>query len=444
MQANLRSMEPHTSLKIERIVAGGWGLTHVGSKVTFVRGVLPEELVTITPEDSRQAYQFATLDKVQELSPDRVQAPCPVYQQCGGCQFQHIRYDAQLRYKQQMLEEAFARIGQVTVQEMFPPIPSPFPYEYRRWIRFSVFQAQKTFHLGFVQKRSHKPVEASACLLIPESIHVVVEDIKARLGTMARLPAFLSSLEVRSSAAFGSHLVMLKSPKLFQGQAESLLKAFQDIPAVAGCVVTAGAPPTGRKHAPVRLVSGEDHLFEQFQDMAFRISDRSFMQANWAIYAMIYQTLEEWIGTWAGVRVLELFAGVGCLGLSLARKGAMATVVEENPFAVADARKSASVNHIGRCRFRPSTAEDFLQQVEPNDYDVILVDPPRTGLSKTCVESLLLTKAARIYYLSCDAPSLARDAKRLCAGGYQINRVQLFDMFPQTAHIETLVEFTHQ
>jgi 23S rRNA (uracil1939-C5)-methyltransferase len=437
-------MEHHSSLKIERIVAGGWGLTHVGSKVTFVRGVLPEELVTITSGDSRQGYQYATLDQVQELSPDRVVAPCSVYAHCGGCQFQHIRYDAQLRYKQQMLEEAFSRIGQLSVQEFLPPIPSPFPYEYRRWIRFSVFQEQKAFHLGFVQERSHKSVKGSGCLLFPESIRLVVEEITARLGTMSRLPELLSTLEVRASGAFGSHLIILKSPRLHQGQAESILKAFQDIPSVAGCVITAAAPPTRRKHAPVRLVRGEDHLFEQFQDMAFRISDRSFMQANWAVYAMIYQTLEEWLGDCAGVRVLELFAGIGCLGLSLARKGAKTTVVEENPFAVADARKSASVNHIGRCRFRPSTAEDFLSQVQHDEYDVILVDPPRTGLSKTCVETLIQTKVPRIFYVSCDAPSLARDAKRLCAAGYQMSRVQLFDMFPQTAHIETLVEFTRQ
>ena len=99
-----------SSYKIERIVAGGWGLTHIESKVMFVRGVLPDELVTITPEASQKGYQFATLDKVKEVSPDRITAPCPVYEQCGGCQFQHVRYEAQLRYKQQMLEEAVAKL----------------------------------------------------------------------------------------------------------------------------------------------------------------------------------------------------------------------------------------------------------------------------------------------------------------------------------------------
>lgn len=434
-------MELHSPLKIERIVAGGWGLTHIGSKVTFVRGVLPDEMVTIKPEASRQGYQFAILDQVQEVSPDRINAPCPVYEQCGGCQFQHVRYEAQLRYKQQMLEEAFSRIGKVSVQEFLPPVPSPFPYEYRRWIRFTVFQDQKTFRLGFLRERSHQPVESSGCLLIPESLRLVVEELKNRLGSLSRLPAFLSSVEVRTSAAFGNQLLIVKSPKLNQGQAESLFEIFQNIPSVSGCVVTAAVPPGRRKHTPVHLVHGDDHVFEQFQDLAFRISDRSFMQGNWSVYAMIYQTLEEWLGECSQVRILELFAGVGCLGLSLARKGALVTLVEENPYAIGDARKSASLNHIGRCRFRSSTAEHFLEGVEPQEYEVIVVDPPRTGLSKSCVESMIQVRPERIFYLSCDAASLARDAHRLCTAGYQIHRAQLFDMFPQTAHIETLVEF---
>lgn len=437
-------MDLHPPLKIERIVAGGWGLTHIESKVTFVRGVLPDEMVTLKPGASHQGYQFANLDQILKTSPDRIAAPCSVYEQCGGCQFQHVRYDAQLRFKQLMLKEAFLRIGKVASPEFLPPLPSPFPYEYRRWVRFSLFHDGKRFQLGFLEERSRKPVESTECLLIPESLRLVVEELKIRLGALYKMPAFLSTLEVRGSAAFGSQLLILKSPQLNQGQAQALLGIFQDIPSVAGCIVAAAAPPSRRTHSPIRLVNGEDHIFEQFHDTAFRIGDRSFMQANWSVYAMVFQTLEEWLGDCAGMRILELFAGVGCLGLSLARNGALVTLVEENPFAIADARKTASVNHIGRSRFRPSTAEEFLVKTKPNEYDVVLLDPPRAGLSKSCLESLIQVKPAKIFYLSCDAASLARDVQRLSGGGYQLGRVQLFDMFPQTAHIETLVELQLQ
>ena len=142
-------MELSSPLKIERIVAGGWGLAHVGSKVTFVRGVLEDEMVTVTPAESRQGYQFATVGHLHEVSPDRIVAPCSVYEQCGGCQFQHVRYSTQLRYKQLMLEEAFSRIGRLDIGVFLPPVPSPFSYGYRRWVRFSVFHDHEGFHLGF-------------------------------------------------------------------------------------------------------------------------------------------------------------------------------------------------------------------------------------------------------------------------------------------------------
>ena len=434
-------MELSSPLKIKRIVAGGWGLTHMGSKATFVRGVLPDEVVTVTPVESRQGYQFAKVDHLCEVSPDRISAPCSVYGQCGGCQFQHVRYDTQLQYKQLMLEEAFSRIGHLDVEHFLPPVPSSFPYGYRRWVRFWVFRDHKAFHLGFRQERSHKPVKSTGCLLVPDSIRVVVEELSVRLAAMTCMTAYISSIEVRVSVAFGRHMLIVKSPQLNQRQAKSLLETFQGIQSVSGCIVGAALPPSRRKHAPVRLVEGEDHLFEQLHAATFRVSDRSFMQANWEVYAMIYQTLEKWFGECDGTKTLELYGGIGCLGLSLALKGALVTVVEENPYAIADARKSASQNRIRRCRFRLMTAEKFLENVQPNEYDAIVLDPPRTGLSKSCIDSLISVRAGRIYYLSCDAASLARDASRLAAAGYRAHRAQLFDMFPQTAHIETLLEF---
>ena len=131
---------------------------------------------------------------------------------------------------------------------------------------------------------------------------------------------------------------------------------------------------------------------------------------------------------------------LAALGIGLARGGALVTIVEANPFALSDARKSASLSHVGRCRFRGETAEKFLEIVEPGQYDIVIVDPPRVGLSQVVIQGLERLRVSRVFYLSCDAATLARDLARLCAYGYRITRMQPFDMFPQTAHIETLVE----
>ncbi len=429
------------SLTIERVVAGGWGLSRSGSMVTFVRGGLPGEVVTVIPNERHSDYEFATLHEVHVASPHRIQAPCSVYEDCGGCQFQHVRYEAQLQYKQDVLEETFSRIGR-TEQAIFnDPVPSPLPYEYRRRVRFRVFQHHGTFHLGFVRERSHSPVKGVGCLLVSKPMGKVIENIEGQLARLRKLPAFLSHVEIRSSDAFGTHLILCTVPRASHNQARELLALFEGIPTVVGCVLTSSSATASQKRHLRRVVRGEPHLFERFQDMVIRVSDRSFMQANWTVYSLIFQTLADWMNVRdRQTRVLELYAGVGCVGLGLAKNGALVTEVEENPYAVADAKQSASQNHIGRYRTRAAKVEDFLETVADAEYDVIVMDPPRTGLSRRCVESLERIRTPHMFYLSCDASSLARDLNRLCTTRYHIRRVQVFDMFPQTAHIETLVE----
>ncbi len=412
--------------------------------VTFIRGGLPGEVVTVTSNERHSDYQFATLNEVLVASPHRIQAPCAVYEDCGGCQFQHVRYEVQLQYKQRVLEESFSRIGQIQQAIFQDPVPSPFPYEYRQRIRFRVFQHHTTFHLGFVQERSHRPVRGVGCLLISKPMGKVIEHVDGQLARQRRLPAFLSHVEIRSSGAFGTHLILCTVPRATKKQAHELLELFEGIPTVVGCVLISSSVTTSQKRHVRRVVRGAPYLFEQFQDMTIRVSDRSFMQANWAVYSIIFQTLADWMnGQDRQTRVLELYAGVGCVGLGLAKRGALVTEVEENPYAVADAKQSASQNHIGRYRVRTAKVEDFLETVASHAYDVIVMDPPRTGLSRRCVESLGRIQVPRMLYLSCDTASLARDLKRLCTTQYRIHRVQVFDMFPQTAQIETLVELVH-
>ena len=189
-----------------------------------------------------------------------------------------------------------------------------------------------------------------------------------------------------------------------------------------------------------RWVTGQDWLAERLCDLIFRISDRSFMQANWRLNEILARTLADWVTPSEGMRILELYAGIGTLGLPLARRGGLVTEVEANPSALADARYAAKANHIGRSRFRRAQAEAMLENVGVGEYDVVLVDPPRNGLSRACVHALIRIGVPRVLYLSCDTPTLARDVGRLCTSGYRVARVQPFDMFPQTAHLETLVE----
>jgi 23S rRNA (uracil1939-C5)-methyltransferase len=425
------------TVTIEKLVQGGRGLARLDGKVLLVRGAIPAETVAVTGGTAHKQYQEATVSKVLVPSPDRVVPPCPVYEACGGCQLQHLRYEAQLAHKAAILKETLARVGKLTVEDVAQVVPSPTPYGYRSAVRFVVFREGRGFALGFHEEGSHRPVAASCCLLVPDAMRDVIGTVNGRLAAQTKLPARLESIEVRWSISSEEVLFGWRTGPASRSSAERLFDLFQDVPGVIGQVVTA--------QGSGRWIRGQPWITERLADLSFRISDRSFMQANWVLNDTLSRTVGDWAlsesseGGEPRRRVLELHAGIGTLGLPLARRGALVTLVEGNAHAVADARHAAKINHVGRTRFRHARAEELLAAVHPGDYDLIIVDPPRTGLSRECVREVLRLEIPRVLYISCDPATLARDLG-LLAGSYRITRLQPFDMFPQTAHLETLVE----
>ncbi len=420
-----------STITIEKLVQGGRGLARQEGQVLLVRGAIPGETVSFRGGAKRRGVQEGTVHEVLKPSPDRIAAPCPVYELCGGCQLQHIQYEAQLRFKREILSETLTRVGKLQI-DIPPIVPSPNPYGYRSSVRFVVFRSKAGFTLGFHEEGSHAPVAAAGCLLVPEAMRKVIADMQERLARYGKLPVQAGSLEVRRSVAFGSTLLSWRTGPALRSQAEKLFALFQDVPNVIGQVVTA--------ENRGRWITGQDWIADRLDDLLFRITDGSFMQANWPLTETLARTLVEWASPLQGLRVLELYAGIGLLGLPLARRGALVTEVEANRWALADARHVAKTNHIGRCRFRHLKAEDCLVSTGAGEYDAVLMDPPRTGLSPESLRGLLALNVPRLFYLSCDPATLARDLGKLCAGGYHIVRLQAFDMFPQTSHIETLVE----
>lgn len=420
------------TVTIEKLVQGGRGLARENGHVLLVRGAIPGETVTVLPGKQHKGVQEGTIGAVLVASPDRVAAPCPVYERCGGCHLQHLRDAAQLAQKAAILQETLARLGRVEVAAIPPVIASPESYGYRSHVRFTVFRRGEGLALGFYQEGSHEPVTAAGCLLMSEPMRRAAAWLDGRLAEAQRLSLRLETVELRWSAAFGSLLLIHHTGPASQGEAQQLFSQCEGLPGLVGQVVMA----RNKK----RWVSGQDWIADRLDDVIFRISDRSFMQSNWRLAELLSKTVAQWLAPLAEQRILELYAGIGVLGLPLARGGALVTEVEANEQALADGRHAAKVNHIGRCRFRPLTAEAMLKEVEPGAYDLVIMDPPRTGLSQDCVTEVARIGPPRLLYLSCDPATLARDLRRLREAGYRIGRLQPFDMFPQTAHLETLVE----
>jgi 23S rRNA (uracil1939-C5)-methyltransferase len=224
--------------------------------------------------------------------------------------------------------------------------------------------------------------------------------------------------------------------------AERWFAKVQERQPVKGQVLLSGHGPHTR-----RWVHGDSSLTEVIRGCTFRITEGVFAQANWRVNELLADTVQQWVLAHTGtdtLRVLELYSGIGNFGLLLARAGALVTLVEGNRGALANARANAKINHIGRCRFRLASAEHMLAGSTQGEYDVVLVDPPRAGLSKEALAGLIRLGPDRLVYISCEPATLARDLHVLQEGGYRVARLQGFDMFPQTLHIETVTELMRQ
>lgn len=340
-----------------------------------------------------------------------------------------------MHWKREILLETLKRVGKIDEFPIPKVMPSPLEYGSRGAVRFGLLRRGEGFALGFHQEGSARLVAVTDCLLLATVLREQVRVLQTRLGTMPSLGCLVRSIELRASSTFDQTLMIVRTDASHKRAVARLLELAQGLPSLVGLVIF--GERNGREE---RWIEGQDWISERSDDLLFRIGDRSFMQANWAVTQSLVQAVIDWVEPTVGLRVLELYAGIGVLGLPLARRGSLVTLVESNPWALADARRAAKGNHIGRCRFRVAAVEQFLTTEPSMEYDVVLLDPPRTGLSRDCVQGLLQANVARVLYVSCDPPTLARDLRRLIDGGYRVDRLQAFDMFPRTAHLETLTE----
>ncbi|TAL12944.1 MAG: 23S rRNA (uracil(1939)-C(5))-methyltransferase RlmD [Nitrospirae bacterium] len=429
-------------VQIEKLVQGGKGLAHEGAMAVFVQGVLPGEDVRVELGRVRKGYAEGRLLDIVKPSPDRTPPPCPVYGRCGGCQLQHANAAAQLELKRAILQETLARVGGLTDVAVPPLAASPEAYGYRSRARLAVAAPSGgTPSLAYFEEGSHRPVLIAQCPLLAPRLNEAVAHLNQSLAGSRAMAALLQEVRLGLSVTTGEIVLQYQAERCARAQAEAWFERVRTgFAGVKGQVMIAGR---GASHR--RWTDGDATLTEDVGGLRLRCSDRSFVQANWKLNAVLGGAVAAWAREGRGdapLRVLELYAGIGNFGLVLAREGALVTFVEGNAAALADARYNARVNHVGRCRFRSESAEAFLAGGEPGEYDLVLMDPPRTGLSKEALAGLVHLNPGRILYLSCDPPTLARDLRALQEAGYRVTRLQGYDMFPQTTHIETLVELT--
>lgn len=409
---------------IDSIAAGGEGVGRLADgRVVFVHRTAPGDRAEVELLESRPRWARARLLGLHEISPDRRAAPCPFYAECGGCTLEHLTYEAQLRAKSRIVADALTRIGGLDVT---PPevVPSPREFRYRNRVSFALRRlGTGRVVAGF--HSLHNPNRildlGGGCLLPEEPISLVWDRLRGTWGPDARLlPAGeLLRLTLRASAA--GQVSLLVEGGSSSGDPDALLAR------VEGLASIWHQPGT----APAALVAGAPGLPEVWGEDAVELGGTAFLQVNRYAARLLEDHVLAGIGEAAGLRVVDAYCGVGFHARRLARAGATVVGIELDPAAVAAARAAAPSG----VTFLEGAVEDRIAECLP--ADLVILNPPRGGVAPEVVDALLAEPAERAVYISCNPATLARDLRRL-AERFTVSGLRSFDLFPQTAHVETV------
>jgi len=397
------------------LVYGGEAMGRLeDGRAVFVPCALPGERVRVRLTEQKRSFARAELLEVIQASPDRVKPDCAFAVKCGGCHYLHMNYPAQLRAKEDIIRNQFQRIAGIAYPPVEKVIASPQELHYRNSIQFHLDPSGR---LGFQAPGSHKLAPVSDCLLCAPAINEILPslDFEGSSG--------LERVQVRVGVNDDA-LIVLESK-------DPVPPDFSlDLPI---SVVFVG--PGGFEENEPLVLAGDDYLVMEASQRDFRVSAGSFFQVNIPQAENMIRYLLDHLPLSPTAHVLEVYAGVGLFSAFLAPRVAHLTAVEMSSSAIDDF--AFNLDEFDNVDLFAGAAEDVLRGLDQKS-DTILVDPPRSGLALPALDAILQMEAPFLAYVSCDPSTLARDVKRLQAGGYQLQRVQPFDMFPQTYHVETV------
>ena len=409
-----------------RLITDGSGIGYQNGIATFVPGLLPGETGEIAVYEAKKKWQRAHLQKITKRSPKRLDPPCSVFEQCGGCQLQHTTYEETLLWKQQWVADALTRIAKINL-EVKPTIGMPNPWRYRNKARL---HREPTGKLGYYKEKSKDLVHFPDCLLLSERMNRWI-----RLTEEFLTEGFseIHTLTFRENTR-GEGLLLLEGPPTKLLSADDNPEFFEAL-FKEGLRSVWGTDSEGS----LVLVWGEEVFSQRILDMTFDVSPLSFLQVNALQTDVLYSLVLEGAALTRSEILWDLYSGIGTLALALASKAQKVTGIEENPYAVEDAIQNAVNNNaVGHVEFLMGKVESRMMKVDEQP-DVVVLDPPRTGMHPIVVQHLLELKPQRIVYVSCDPGTLARDLGILTQGGYKVDSVQPMDMFPWTSHTEVII-----
>lgn len=421
----------------------------------FVPGLLPGERARVRIVKPEKRYAFGRIEELLEKSPNRAEPFCPIYKRCGGCVCQHMTYETSLAFKRRQVQDLLERVGGLSI-EVPPVLGMAHPFGYRNKGAYPVAQVGGAPACGFFAPRSHDlvPLPQNGCAIQGEDSAKATQAVLAWMR-QNNVPAYdeltgrgLVRHIMTRSTTHGELMVVLvvtraDIPKA--GQLIELLKA-----AVSGLCSICLSINSRRTNVilgtDIRVLWGKDTMEDTLCGLRFSVSPLSFFQVNPAQTEKLYGLALEYAGLTGSETVVDAYCGAGTISLLLTQKAKKVIGIEIVPEAIQNANENAVRNHIENAEFRVGATEDLLPRLIADGLrpDVIVLDPPRKGCDPAVLDAIIAAAPKRVVYVSCGAPTLARDAKLLAEGGYTAEKVQCVDMFCWTGAVETVMSLVQQ
>lgn len=438
-------------LKVHDLNHDGDGVARADDgRVVFVPGALLGDTVLVRVTALKKRHATAELLAVKRPGAGRIEPPCPVAGECGGCAIQALAYPEQLAWKERRVRDALARLAGLSAP-VHPIIGMQSPFRYRNKAQYPIRRTPSgEVVAGFYRKGSHDVVPAEDCLvqhpLIPPAVRAarrLIEALDLTVYDERTHQGFVRHVVVRAGFSSDELMVVLVTNGRAFAKKQSWIRGLQEaLPRLVSIVQNVNQEATNAIMGRESLVLwGRRHIVETLEDVTYEVSANSFFQVNPRQAVELFRVVREFAALSGKERVWDVYCGTGSIGLFLCRDAALLQGVDVVCEAIEDARRNAARNGMeDRARFEAGRAEDVLPRWvrEGGSPDVLLLDPPRKGSDPVTLESVCRARPGRIIYVSCNPSTLARDLVFLSERGYRLLEVQPVDMFPHTPHVEAV------
>ena len=403
----------------ERPAYGGLSIARVEGAVFFIKGAIPGEIVEAVIDEQKKDYSFGTAVNIITPSKDRIKPACKYFGTCGGCQLQYISYERQVSLKEEILSDNVRRGAKADIP-LSASLYDDNPWRYRHRGQFKVSGDT----IGFFREKSREIVDIDSCPLMIDEINELLAKTSLLLKSEPEMFQAISEIHV-SYGDTGIALLKVTDKSGLQLDAAKIASTMLGAGFGGICIEPAHGKPG---------FFGRHHTMFDLEEIKYAVSPQSFFQGHWRLNRSIVRLTRETLHPLNGKKVIDLYSGAGNFALPLALDSKEVTAVEDSTSAINDGKRNAKLNNIGNCRFIKCAAE---QIDEVGACDVLVLDPPRAGLTNRVMNKILMLEPERIAYISCNPSTFARDLKKLLVK-YEMESLRLIDFFPQTYHIESV------